>query len=448
MSRNNKATISVCIIVKNEERFLRDCLQSVSPVADQIVVLDTGSTDRTVAIAEEMGADVRHFEWCNDFAAARNASIAPATGDWILWIDADERLAPSSIPYIKNLSRENRPVIGQVQINNKSNDDADVHISTAFRLFRNKQGIYFYGMIHEQLSARPPERIVTRRTAIQIDHLGYALEEDISRSKLERNGRLLEQQVKNEPENAYAHFTLGQNYNLLKEPQRAIRHFEKAFELNQFKKELKATLLNVWAETCLKLGQEEKALELAGHSAGLEKMQVGAFYLIYKIQKNRRHPLEAGQAVDHMRRSEAYIRSHGWQIGTDVLLGDDKLDFAQAELEAMTGNWEKAMALYNQLIKKHPHDASIKVFAGKIFLQYGRLKEAEIFLTDALRQLPARLDILELLGIIYIKTGHLAQAIDVYEALHAQAPNNVQVSRRLAGLYVKTGAENKAMALL
>jgi len=448
MSSKKKATISVCLIVKNEERFLADCLQSVKPVADQIVVLDTGSTDRTVAIAREMGAEIHHFEWCNDFAAARNASIRPATGDWVLWIDADERLNPGSLHYLKNLSGEKKPIVGQVQINNKSNDDADVHISTAFRLFRNRQGIYFYGMIHEQVTARQPGQIKSLRTSVEIDHLGYALEEDVSRAKLERNGRLLEQQVKNEPDNAYAHFTLGQNYNLLKEPGKAVRHFEKAYELDQFKKELKATLINVWAETCLELGQSEKALDLATRSARLEKMQVGAFYLIYKIQKNRNKPHKAIKALEQMRCGEDYIRRHGWQIGTDVLLGADKLDFALAELQAMTGNWEQAAQLYGKLIKKHPHDISIKVFAGKVFLQGGRHAEAEALFASALQQEPHRLDILELLGILYIKTGKLAQAIDVYEALHAQAPDNSQVSRRLAGLYVKTGAENKAMALL
>jgi len=448
MSHKKKATLSVCLIVKNEERFLGGCLQSVRDVADQMLVLDTGSTDRTVEIAREMGAEVHCFEWCNDFAAARNASIAPATGDWILWIDADERLNPVSLRYLKNLSFEKKPLIGQVQINNKSNDDADVHISTAFRLFRNGQGIYFYGMIHEQLTARRKQQIKMLRTTVQIDHLGYALEEDISRGKLERNGLLLERQVKNEPENAYAHFTLGQNYNLLKEPGRAVHHFEKAYRLNQFKKELKATLLNVWAETCLNLGQAEKALELATRSAALEKMQVGAYYLIYKIQKKHNRPHEAMGAVAQMRQSETYIRRHGWQIGTDVLLGDDKLSFAQAELEAMTGNWDGAARLYGNLIEKHPGDLSVKVFAGKIFLQGGRYGEAESLLTSALQQEPKRLDILELLGILYIKTNHLDRAVNIYEALHARAPENTQVSRRLAGLYVKTGAESKAMALL
>ena len=81
-----KPRLSVCMIVKNEERFLGQCLASVKDIADEVIVIDTGSTDRTIEIAREHGAQVGHFEWCNDFAAARNASIAPATGDWILFL--------------------------------------------------------------------------------------------------------------------------------------------------------------------------------------------------------------------------------------------------------------------------------------------------------------------------------------------------------------------------
>ena len=92
---NRKPRLSVCMIVKNEERFLGQCLASVKDIADELIVIDTGSTDRTIEIAREHGAQVGHFEWCNDFAAARNVSIAPATGDWILFLDADEELSPA-----------------------------------------------------------------------------------------------------------------------------------------------------------------------------------------------------------------------------------------------------------------------------------------------------------------------------------------------------------------
>ena len=86
--------LSVCLIAKNEERFLPQCLRSVRALASQIVVVDTGSTDRTVDIAREMRGRSAFLPWCDDFSAARNAALEHATGDWIFILDADEELMP------------------------------------------------------------------------------------------------------------------------------------------------------------------------------------------------------------------------------------------------------------------------------------------------------------------------------------------------------------------
>src|SRR5476651_717597 len=88
--------ISLCMIVRNEERFLSDALTSVQGVVDEICIVDTGSTDDTVAIAESFGAKIKFFAWQDDFASARNEALAMASGAWILVLDADERLAPQS----------------------------------------------------------------------------------------------------------------------------------------------------------------------------------------------------------------------------------------------------------------------------------------------------------------------------------------------------------------
>src|SRR5882724_11685213 len=89
--------LSVCFIARNEEKNLPRALASVRGIADEVIVADTGSTDRTVEIAKESGAIVCHFPWCDDFSAARNFAISHARGDWILWMDADEELLPESV---------------------------------------------------------------------------------------------------------------------------------------------------------------------------------------------------------------------------------------------------------------------------------------------------------------------------------------------------------------
>ena len=88
--------ITLSMIVKNEERYLRECLESVKDIVSEIVIVDTGSTDSTIKIAKDYGAKLYSFGWINDFSAARNFALSKSTGDWILYLDADERLSENS----------------------------------------------------------------------------------------------------------------------------------------------------------------------------------------------------------------------------------------------------------------------------------------------------------------------------------------------------------------
>ncbi|CAG1020908.1 partial heptose III glucuronosyltransferase, partial [Methylococcales bacterium] len=96
--------VTLSMIVKNESKYLRGCLDSVFGAVDEIVIVDTGSNDDTIAIAEEYGAKVFHFPWQNDFSMARNFALEKSTGDWILYLDADERLTPGSIQELRKIT--------------------------------------------------------------------------------------------------------------------------------------------------------------------------------------------------------------------------------------------------------------------------------------------------------------------------------------------------------
>jgi len=107
--------LSLCMIVKDEESVIEDCLKSVKGVVDQIVVVDTGSRDSTIEICKRYGAEVYYYRWRDDFSAARNESIKYARGDWILWMDADERLDPGSVEKLKRLlTFERKPMAYKV----------------------------------------------------------------------------------------------------------------------------------------------------------------------------------------------------------------------------------------------------------------------------------------------------------------------------------------------
>src|SRR5713226_2024289 len=101
--------ISLCLMVRNEEHDLPGCLQSAGDLVDEIIVVDTGSTDRTKEVAASFGAKVFDFPWCDDFAAARNECIRHATGEWILWMDADERIDEANREKLRGLFESIKP---------------------------------------------------------------------------------------------------------------------------------------------------------------------------------------------------------------------------------------------------------------------------------------------------------------------------------------------------
>lgn len=146
-------TLSVCMIVKNEAAFIDAAIKSVGEIADQVVVVDTGSTDGTQEIARSAGAEVFSLPWPGSFAASRNESLSHATGDWILILDADERLHKNSAQSLRYLVNSAPAALIELKIINYMDDlqaqTASEHYSV--RLFPNHYGLSFTGRIHEQL---------------------------------------------------------------------------------------------------------------------------------------------------------------------------------------------------------------------------------------------------------------------------------------------------------
>jgi glycosyltransferase involved in cell wall biosynthesis len=177
-------TLSFCAIVKNEAQNLARCLASVKPYVDELVIVDTGSTDETIAIAQQYGAKVSHFEWCDDFSAARNYACSLATGDWILTLDADEELVIHSKDDLRIALQTGLAYILIRQEYGVYDTDLQV-----IRLFKHQAGLQYCYPYHEHLfyeghplSNDHPH--VKSLEAISILHYGYADEVLIEKSLL------------------------------------------------------------------------------------------------------------------------------------------------------------------------------------------------------------------------------------------------------------------------
>lgn len=234
--------LSACMIVKNEELTLRKCLDSLRGVVDEVIVLDTGSTDATVRIATEWGAQVHSFTWCNDFSAARNASMAYASGDFILIIDADEYLDATEKLNLRRLLETTDAEAYAVNIRNyigPMHALAQTIPVTVIRIFR--RGHLFIQAIHEQIV---PSILASKRPIahanLTIHHLGYLNEFVQSRDKTNRNMQLLEQELNVHPDDLF------QRSNLLAEYMRS-GNFQACADLSaELMDELEQTPIAQW----------------------------------------------------------------------------------------------------------------------------------------------------------------------------------------------------------
>ena len=199
------------MIVRNEEAHLQTCLESVADLVDEMIVVDTGSTDRTKAIAEECGAHVYEFTWVDSFAAARNESLRYASGDWIFWVDADEKLDDKNRRFrhlFDNLKDENMAYV----MRQFSKLEAATHGAAQVdqvRLFRNRADIRWEYRVHEQilLSVRRSGGDVSL-TDIVIDHVGFS-DPQTQGPKVEHSLHCLELELKEHPEDSFVLYNLG-----------------------------------------------------------------------------------------------------------------------------------------------------------------------------------------------------------------------------------------------
>ena len=209
--------LSVCLIVKNEEQHLPQCLDSLKSLVDEIIVVDTGSSDRTVAIAKKYQARVFHFGWRDHFAEARNYAIAQAKGQWILVIDADEVLEQSAIAILQEVMERDDCLAANLLRSEVG--AAQSPYSLVLRLFRNHLAIAFTGIYHESidqtvtaLQAQEPHWQVLNVEVPVLLHYGYTNSEIELKHKYEFAKQLMHKHLEEFPDDSYMLNKLGALY--------------------------------------------------------------------------------------------------------------------------------------------------------------------------------------------------------------------------------------------
>lgn len=258
--------LSLCMIVKNEEKNIKSCLSKAAPFVDKIIIVDTGSTDNTKVIVAEFTDKIYDFKWCNDFSKARNYSISKATNDWVLVLDADEVVTDffkySVDIFINNPLNENR--VGRIKRINIMEDAFETKKYTEWvnRLF-NRKHFNYEGIIHEQVTSKDGQSYETERLDITAEHIGYTKEVLNRTSKVRRNIDMLKSAISLNSNDPYLYYQMGKSYYLLKDYKSAASYFEKAleFDLDYFL-EYVSDLVETYGYSLINSGRYSDALIL------------------------------------------------------------------------------------------------------------------------------------------------------------------------------------------
>jgi GT2 family glycosyltransferase len=268
---SRRVRVSLCMIVKNEEHNLPDCLASVADLVDEIVVVDTGSTDRTKEVAARFGARVFDFPWVDSFAAARNESLRHATGDWAFWMDADDRLDDDNRARLRallaGLGEENAAYVMKcLCVPDSQTQDGTVvdHV----RLFRNRPDVRWDYRVHEQiLPAVRESKAEVRWTDVVVRHVGYT-DPPLRRRKLERDLRLLRLEDAERPDHPFVLFNLGSVSQELGQLEGALDYFRRSLERSHPADSITRKLFGLTAGCLWRLNRREDALAVCAEGRG------------------------------------------------------------------------------------------------------------------------------------------------------------------------------------
>lgn len=234
---SSRRSLSLCMIVRDEEQNLARCLESVRGVVDETIIVDTGSLDATCDIARSFGAHVHEMVWPNDFSVARNVSIERATGDFVLVLAADEEVDASSRDAMRTAVDTTSAQGLRVRVRNlmPPGEVSVFHDDFQTRLFTRRPGVLYEGAIHEQI-VPSIERTggVIESVDVTVVHHGYRSDAvQGGQSRARRNLAMLKAEVEREPENSLLYFHLGSTHQALGDRASAKENLERAAELDR-----------------------------------------------------------------------------------------------------------------------------------------------------------------------------------------------------------------------
>jgi tetratricopeptide (TPR) repeat protein len=428
------------MIAKNEEANLPSCLASVVGLVDEAIIVDTGSTDRTKEVAASLGARVFDFAWVDSFAAARNESLRHATGDWILWLDGDERFDDENRAKLKallaGLGTENAAYV----MKQRSSPEAATGSPTVVdqvRLFRNLPSIRWEYRVHEQiLMAVRRAGHEVRFTDICIEHAGYE-DPALRRRKTERNLRLLHREVQERPNDPFTLFNLGWSYFEVGDTAQAIAPLQRSLELSQPGDSIVRKLYSLLAQSHNRLGQDREALAACRTGLARYPDDVELLFLEAQLLQDRGDLAGAEACL----RQLLHTPPGKHFASLDAGLRGPKTRYQLAHLYRDQGRTAEAEEQWRAAVAEHPACSPAWQGLGELYLVQGRWAELEEAVSCLKRDPPWAVEA----GVLRAR-GHLARkeygaARRILEEILARVPQAVGPRVYLSHVLLEEGRD-------
>jgi GT2 family glycosyltransferase/tetratricopeptide (TPR) repeat protein/2-polyprenyl-3-methyl-5-hydroxy-6-metoxy-1,4-benzoquinol methylase len=431
--------LSLCMIVKDNARTIEAALKSIRPWVDEMVVVDTGSSDETPAICTRLGSKVFHFPWCDDFSAARNESLRHATGRWLFWMDSDDTIDEANGHRLRQLvlGPHDPKVLGyivQVHCPGGSGWPEDITAVDHVKLIRNRPDLRFEGRIHEQI-LMPIRRAggEVAWTDLFVLHSGYDRSPEGQRRKLERDLRLLNLELAERPDHPFTLFNLGMTYGDIGEHQQTIEWMRRCIA----KSEPGQTHLRKaysWLVSALtSLGNYGEALREC-------EMGLASFPLDTELRFRRGGILhllgrlpEAAAAFEDLLANEGERCISSVTRGLRGFLARQALAQVREEMGDLAGAEPHWRAAVEETPKYRPAWHGL----WSNILRSGKVGEAEMIAARLQADEELAVEGAILAAQIALKAGNLAEVRRVMERALAQFPNDSELLREWSRLLVE-----------
>jgi len=367
-------TLSICMIVKNEEHHLEDCLKSVQDFCDQIIVVDTGSTDNTVKIAENYGARVIHSDWRDDFSYSRNISLAQATKRWILWLDADDRVSFTAREKIQNLKKAPPDRAFYFTIRNvKPGGFGEQWLQ--LRMFPNHPALRFERKVHEQIGLAVQRLgLQALRPDVRIEHIGYQ-DPKAHRLKALRNRRILLAEIANYKDDPAYISSLGDSYFITGEFSEAIRWYQEVLKISQLQSKQPDLYDQMPISIALSYERMKKlpeALMWIEKSLATKPQKVDSLFLGAEIKENLG---DFAGAIDlYEKVLNAPVSPNTCAVDYEGLKARALVQLGV--LNRRSGDTDKAEQAYRLCLGKYPNVLNAYSELGELLLQKNQYEEA------------------------------------------------------------------------